>query len=289
MQPIFLQNEVLKLQFSSKGAELQSIQHINGLEYMWQADPAFWAKHSPVLFPIVGSLKEDTYFFDGATYHLPRHGFARERQFTVHPISPSEVLFTLIDDAESRLVYPFAFELGIRYTLHQNTLFCSYEVRNPGSTDLWFSVGGHPAFAVPLLEEENYHDYSLVFSEDEPLHRYKLLDGLISENREEIRAPGGILPLHPSLFYEDAIVLKHSKSKAITLAHKQHGHGWKFVFEGFPFLGIWAAKNAPFVCIEPWCGHADTVLHQQQLTNKPGIIQLKPYEQWVRSWSVTVY
>lgn len=289
MQPIFLQNEVLKIKFSPKGAELQSIQHINGLEYMWQADPAFWAKHSPILFPIVGSLRQDTYYFDGVAYHLPRHGFARDRLFAVHPLSASEVLFTLTDDAESRKVYPFAFEFGLRYVLKQNTLHCSYEVTNPAANDLWFSVGGHPAFAVPLLEEENYDDYSLVFNEEEPLHRYKLMDGLISDEWEEIKAPGGRLPLHPVLFYEDAIVLKHLKSTSVSLVHKHHPHGWHFSFEGFPFLGIWAAKNAPFVCIEPWCGHADTVSHQQQLANKPGIVQLKPYEKWQRSWAVTVY
>jgi galactose mutarotase-like enzyme len=285
-----LENDFLKVEVHPLGAELQSLVHKQtGLEYMWEGNPAFWGKYSPVLFPIVGSLQDNTYFFEGKAYSLPRHGFARERTFSVEQLSQSKAVFTLESDEDSLKVYPFAFRFQLIYELKENALLCTYAVTNPGAHTLWFSVGGHPAFKVPMVEGTTYEDHNLQFNAEEPLLRWHLQDGLISDTSSEVAAASGRLALHPSLFYDDAIVLKHLQSNCGTLASTAHKHGLHFHFEGFPYLGIWAAKDAPFVCIEPWCGHADTVGHNQQLTEKPGIEKLEAGGNWERTWKVEVF
>jgi galactose mutarotase-like enzyme len=173
--------------------------------------------------------------------------------------------------------------------LKESSLHCTYFVANHGVEEMLFSVGGHPAFALPLEDGLKYEDYHLAFEHDEPLMRYKLQDGLISERTELLPSTGGRLVLHPSLFYEDAIVMKHLKSERVTLKADQGKHGLHFHYCGFPYLGIWAAKDAPFVCIEPWCGHADNVGHDQQLYNKEGIEKLAPGSSWQRTWSVDCF
>jgi galactose mutarotase-like enzyme len=159
-------------------------------------------------------------------------------------------------------------------------------------------VGGHPAFALPLVKGTQYTDYNLLFSKPETLYRYKLTNGLTSDEKEAIRTmactpvteDGAIkLPLTPELFYDDAIVLKHLQNHYTTLASEKHDHGLHFDFTGFPYLGIWAAKDAPFVCIEPWCGITDNTGHNQQLKDKEGIITLKPGGTWQRTWSVSCF
>ncbi len=287
---ITLQNSQLKVLIHPRGAELQSLFSLqNGIEYMWNGDAAYWPKYSPVLFPIVGPLKGGTYFFNEHSYELPRHGFAREKIFEARQESDQAVLFVLQQDAESLAVFPFWFRLGLRYRLEGATLYCTYEVENTGNTDLWFSVGGHPAFAVPLVSDTDYTDYYLKFNVEEPLLRWKLMDGLVSDETEEVKLVDGKLMLHPSLFYEDAIVFKHLQSTSVSLLCDKHSHGLQFNFEGFPHLGIWAAKDAPFVCIEPWCGHGDTVDHNQELERKEGIVLLPPGTKWQRTWSVNCF
>ncbi|MCU0395236.1 MAG: aldose 1-epimerase family protein [Chitinophagaceae bacterium] len=286
---IVLENEHLKASFSAKGAELQALLHSNGISYLWGGDARWWGKHSPVLFPVVGSLRNDSYRYQGKTYRLPRHGFARDREFTFESLSAAEGVFTLSSDEETLQVYPFPFILQLHYLLDQHTLFCTYRVLNTGTDTLYFSVGGHPAFAVPLEPGLAYQDYYLQFEREEPLLRYKLQDGLISEVTERVEAPGGYLPLKPELFYEDAIVLKHLQSRLVSLRSERSEHGLNFDFGGFPYLGIWAARDAPFVCIEPWCGHADTVAHNQELTQKPGMESLEAGGRWERTWSMTCF
>jgi galactose mutarotase-like enzyme len=287
---ISLQHGHLSATIHPLGAELRSLFDAStGIEYMWQADPAWWGKHSPVLFPIVGSLKNNAYFFEGREYHLPRHGFARDQMFLTEKLNDYEAVFTLTDNEHSRLVYPFAFRLQLIYTLTENDLSVTYRVHNPAESTLWFSVGGHPAFNIPLLAGTAYRDHYLQFNMQEPFVRWHLQDGLISDKNSVVEAASGRVPLHPSLFYEDAIVFKHLKSNRVTIGSIRHAHGLDFDFPGFPYLGIWAAKDAPFVCIEPWCGHADTIGHDGKLENKPGIERLEAGEDWERTWRVTVF
>jgi galactose mutarotase-like enzyme len=286
---VTIRNKFLTAAISEAGAELQQLRHINGIDYMWNADAQHWAKHSPVLFPIVGSLVNSSYSYKGLQYKLPRHGFARDHVFEVLSQAEDKVVFALASNEQTKAVYPFDFELRLLYELKESSLHCTYQVINKGAEEMLFSVGGHPAFALPLEDGLKYEDYHLEFDQDEPLMRCKLQDGLISARTELLPSAGGRLMLHPSLFYEDAIVLKHLKSEKVTLKADHGKHGLHFHYSGFPYLGIWAAKDAPFVCIEPWCGHADNVGHDQQLETKEGIERLASGSSWQRTWMVDCF
>jgi len=287
---IIIENATLKATISSKGAELQSlINKETGLEYMWSADAAFWGKHSPVLFPIVGSLKNDTYYYKEVAYQLPRHGFAREKIFLQNQLSNEEVVFTLTHDAETLKVYPFAFTFKVCYKIEANKLSCIYKVSNTGYDELLFSVGAHPAFAVPMVSGTNYTDYYLQFNKPEALHSWKLEGGLIANDAELLPTESGTLNLKPELFYKDAIVLKNLQSNSIKLGSNCHQHGLQFNFDDFPFFGIWAFKDTNFVCLEPWCGIADSVNSNQQIVHKEGIINLAANADWKRSWNVECF
>jgi galactose mutarotase-like enzyme len=287
---ILLENEYVKASFEPRGAELKSLfNKKTNLEHLWSGDPAFWGKSSPVLFPIVGALKDNAYFYKNKRYEMSRHGFARDKVFKTEQISGQEVLFTLESDEETLLNYPFQFKLCLRYRLEKASLSCSYEVFNPGTETLLFSVGGHPAFAVPLQKGEAYQDYFLGFNKDQYLLYHKIEQNLIDEETEELPLNDGKLELQHSLFYDDALVFKSLKSDRISIGNKNNGHGLQFSFEGFPFFGIWAAKDADFVCLEPWCGIADSIHHDQQLEDKEGILSLGVGEQWKRTWRADVF
>jgi galactose mutarotase-like enzyme len=285
---IQIANSQLTVRVNEKGAELQSIQ-LNGLEYLWQADIKYWGKHSPVLFPIVGELKDGKYIFDNKEYALSRHGFARDKVFEAKQTSEASVILTLRSTIETLVVYPFQFIFRVQYEIKQHTVFCSYIVENAGNNDMYFSVGGHPAFRIPLSENSQYTDYSLKFDNDTTLKRYVLHNGLTGDDTETITLDEKRLRLHPSLFYDDAIVLKHINSKQIKLYSDKDAHGLTCMFEAFPYFGIWASKDAPFVCLEPWCGIADNIHHNYQLTDKEGINQLVAGETWQRTWSVELF
>ncbi|MDP4283622.1 MAG: aldose 1-epimerase family protein [Bacteroidota bacterium] len=285
---IQIANDQLFIAINEKGAELQSIQ-LSGLEYLWQANTKYWSKHSPVLFPIVGELKGGKYIFDNKEYHLSRHGFARDKTFEAKKTSASSAVFTLKSDDETLAVYPFHFILQVQYEVKNNELYCTYRVQNTNDNDMYFSIGGHPAFRVPMSNELQYKDYSLAFDKDTILKHYMVQNGLIAEDTKTIQLDENKLHLESSLFYEDAIVLKHIHSNRIKLYTDKDSHGLTFRFEGFPYLGIWAAKDAPFVCLEPWCGIADNIHHDYQLIHKEGINQLAKGEAWQRTWNVELF
>jgi galactose mutarotase-like enzyme len=285
---IQISNEQLSVIIDEKGAELQSVQ-LHGIEYLWQADAKYWSKHSPVLFPIVGELKDGKYIFNNKEYFLPRHGFARDKIFSAEKISDSSAIFTLHSSPETISVYPFPFVFKLQYELKQRTLSCTYILQNPGESDMYFSVGGHPAFKIPIDEALQYNDYCLKFDSDTFLKRYLLHKGLTGDDTETIPLSNNELRLDASLFYDDAIVLKKINSKQIKLYSDKNEHGLTFTFEGFPYFGIWAAKDAPFVCLEPWRGIADNIHHDYQLTTKEGINQLQPEQSWTRTWSAELF
>lgn len=271
------------------GAELQELTHCEtGLNYLWSGDPAYWGKFSPVLFPIVGSLKNGRYSINGSTYALPRHGFAREKLFAAQQLSASEAVFRLTEDASTLALYPFRFELVLSYKLEANRLIVTYQVRNTDDQPIWFCLGAHPAFAVPLSNGLAYSDYSLRFNAAEKTGRFALEDGLLQNHTEPLLNDETDLPLSPELFVQDAIVLKGLRSNTVSLVSSTDPHGWTFDFSGWPHLGIWAAKNAPFVCIEPWQGHADTVDHEGDFTKKEGVVKLEVGEKWEREWSLVI-
>ncbi|MBC7722393.1 MAG: aldose 1-epimerase family protein, partial [Pedobacter sp.] len=256
---ITLTNEVLQVTIATKGAELQSIYNKQtGLEYMWNADPHFWAKQSPVLFPIVGGLKNGSYKFDGKTYELGRHGFTREMVFEVENQNETSVTFFIESSAETLAIYPFHFKFSLVYAIENNQLTITYIVENTGEQKLYFSVGAHPAFKVPLVEGDSYNDYYLAFNKTETTGIYPLsTDGLIELETVPMLNNTNQLPLTKELFYKDALVFKELQSTTISILNHNNKNGLTVTYEGFPYMGIWAAKNANFVCIEPWCGIAD--------------------------------
>ncbi|MFZ1528293.1 MAG: aldose 1-epimerase family protein [Ferruginibacter sp.] len=286
-----LENSNLAIEVNTNGAELQRLfNKQNGIEHLWSGDPAYWGKFSPVLFPIVGALKENAYLYKGTGYHLPRHGFAREKEFTLTGKTEDELCFLLDAGEETLKFYPFQFSLEISYRLHQNSMLCNYTVQNKGEDLMPFSLGAHPAFALPFLPGTGFGDYFLRFDNDESIIRWKLNDaGLISNESVKIELENNELNLHHRLFAEDAIVIKDLRSGSIRLSDSENTHGFHFAFSNFPFFGIWSAKNAPFICLEPWQGIADASDHNQDILQKEGIVLLPPGQSWNAGWTVNCF
>lgn len=257
---------------------------------MWQANPAFWAKTSPVLFPIVGQLKENTYRYNGKTYRLPRHGFARDKEFVVAQHDQDALTFSLRSNAETLAVYPFRFAFSVGYALHHNELTVTYNVQNEGKEEMYFSVGGHPAFKLPLVDGTAYNDYRLVFNKTETAGRWPISkEGLIETTAEPLLSNANVLPLSKALFQNDAVVLKRLQSDAVLLTSEKTPHGLQFSFPGFSFLGLWATPGADFLCIEPWCGLADSTDADGQLAHKEGINKLPPLQTFSVAWQVRFF
>ncbi|WP_312768174.1 aldose 1-epimerase family protein [Epilithonimonas sp.] len=286
---ITIQNNQLKATFNELGAELTSLINLEtGKEIMWSGNPDFWGGQSPVLFPTVGALKNEQYIFEGKTYELPRHGFARRRTFDMKNSSENEVICELKSDEESLKIYPFEFSLKIKYTLVENKLNVSYQVKNLSEKEMYFSLGAHPGFAIDTENGLKYNDYEIAFSDDEKLGIHPLVDNLISNENQTIELDNKTLPLSYELFSKDALVMTTMKSRELILRNNKNNHKVIFSFSNFPYFGIWAAKNADFVCLEPWQGIADLENHNQELTEKFGILKLERNEEWKAKWAVDI-
>lgn len=271
-----IQNKYFRLAIHQKGAELGSIFNIqNNTEYLWQAAPEHWARHAPVLFPIVGKLKNNQYLYENQAYNLGQHGFARDMNFQIVEQTDTTALFLLENTPETAAFYPFAFQLYIRYTLAERKILVEYQVKNPATEKpLYFSIGAHPAFRCPLHDGENRSDYQLVFNKKETAATQYLADGLRTGDAAIVLNNSQNIPLTDDLFDKDALVFKNIRSTAVTL-QKGETPIFTFHFEDFPYMGIWSkSSKSPFVCIEPWFGVADHLEHSQQLTKKEGIINL---------------
>ncbi|GAB3292712.1 AAA family ATPase [Hymenobacter humi] len=277
--------------FAAHGAELTSLMTpANGLEYLWQADSAVWARHAPVLFPLVGRLPGDTYYHEGRPYTLTQHGFARDRAFEVVHQSATELAFRLQDDEQTRAVFPFAFELTITYTLRDTTLTVRWDVRNPAAEQpLLFSIGAHPAVRCPLLPGEAFEDYFFQFDHPVTLERHLLQGGLLTGDTVPVLTNKQELPLSYELFADDALVFKHYDFKRLTLRSRKSEYFVRFQFDGFPYLGLWTkGPGAGFVCVEPWQGIASPVGGPGELSEKEGILTLVPGQVFSAAYSIEV-
>ncbi len=278
-----IKNHFLDATFDTLGAELISLKS-NRKEYIWEGNPEFWNRQSPVLFPIVGSLKDDFYFFGGKEYSLPRHGFAREKLFQIVEHTENKIIFSLKDDAESFKTYPFHFELQIEYCLIENRLEVRYQVKNNSKDNIYFSIGGHPGFAL----SGNFEDYSFNFECQDDLKFSLLENNLVMDETKILQTAQNKLALNYQLFEKDALVFKNHKIESITI--QEFGKDFlKVSFKGFPDLGIWTKINAPFICIEPWFGHADRVNTNQELKDKEGIVNLKPNNLFQSLYTVEIF
>jgi galactose mutarotase-like enzyme len=285
-----IENSRIKVEVNARGAELNSIVFKdNGLEYLWNGGEP-WAKKSPILFPIVGTLKNDTYYYNDKPYKLTRHGFARDMNFELSAQTESSLTFSLKNTEETLQKFPFAFTLNVTYSIQDNELFVNYNVFNPSEENMYFSIGAHPAFKIPLTDELQYEDYYFEFSQEENALRWLISsEGLINPSAVPVITHSTILPITRDLFIKDAIVMKYINSDKVKLKSDKSSHGIELSFPRFPFVGLWAAKNANFVCIEPWCGIADSTTADQQFINKEGINLLTPGETFERQWSVKIY
>lgn len=291
MPNFFIENDELKAAISITGAELQSIYNkSNSTEYLWNANPDYWAKKSPVLFPIVGGLKNNQYHFNGKTYVLSRHGFAREKEFEVVQVSNKIIQFILSSSDKTVEIYPFYFKLTIEYSIEKNKLFTKYIVENLGTEEMYFSIGAHPAFKVPLAEQTKFEDWYVEFNEIENADIFPLTsDGLLENNSIPFFQNTNNLQLKKELFYKDALVFKKLNSNKISLKSKSSKTGLTMQFDDFNFFGIWSAKNANFVCLEPWCGIADSINSDGNFIQKEGINKLNSNEVFIRTWSIELF
>lgn len=285
----YLQNELFRAVFNKKGAELCSLQSADRLEYIWQADPAIWPRHAPLLFPIVGRLKDNTYRLGENAYSLPQHGFARDRDFRCVSQSTTSLTFELQADEETEKVYPFLFRLQVIYTLIDNTLTTAYLLENTGEKELLFSIGAHPGFRCPLFEGEHLSDYYLEFEQNH-LQRSLLSEGLLGEHSEKLVLSGNKLPLTHELFDADALVFADKQIKDLRLKSTRHSHEVRMTCEDWPWFGIWSKKGAsPFVCLEPWMGITDGVNASGKLEEKAGIMKLAPNRDFHCSFTLSFF
>ena len=291
MTPDVVQNETLRIAVRRRGAEVTSIRDAAGTEYLWQGDPRVWEGQSPVLFPIVGRLAGDAYTHAGNRYSLPQHGFARRKEFALLERSDQHLTYALVPDVETRAAYPFAFALEISYRLLGGSVAVAYRVSNPGETALPFSIGGHPAFSCAWRPGDLLEDFSLTFDRPEQADTFLVRDGLIDlDETRPVLAGERTLPLTKTLFDQNALVFGGLASSAVTLASRRHPNRVTVRFPGFPYLGIWSKPGAPFVCIEPWHGHADPTGRAPggSLETKPGIVILKPGGSFSCEWQASI-
>lgn len=284
-----LENENIKITVNSHGAELKSVfNKVNQEEVIWQADPEFWGKSSPVLFPIVGTLKDGLYIYQGKEYKLPRHGFARDYNFKLEETSDFQLIFSLESSKEIVEVYPFLFKLQITYTLLGRSLHVAYNVENLSDVaTMYFSLGAHPAFKVGR-KADDISSYRLLFNNDSALKANRLNNGLLTNHQNTIKLSNQKLQLNYELFENDALVLLDMESEKLTLLDSDDRTMLAFEFENFPYFGIWTVKDSGFICLEPWSGIADFDSHDQQLENKAGINTLQPNENWSASWTICI-
>jgi galactose mutarotase-like enzyme len=286
-----IQNEFLKITVNETGAELTSIESVRtGQQFMWSGNPDIWPNHAPVLFPIVGGLKDNTYYYQGKPYALPRHGFIRNnKKIKMTGQTEDSLTLSLKFDEESLMVYPFQFEFAITFTLFANRVVVSHFVRNHGKEDMLFSVGAHPAFRCPLHEGETYEDYYLEFEQVETDATWLLTgDGLVSDQIRPVLHNTNILHLNRGMFDQDALIFKNLKSRQVSLRSTKSAQVVTLSYENFPYLGLWAKPNAPFICIEPWLGIADSADTTQNLTVKEGIQTLKANHHFSAAYTIEI-
>lgn len=287
-----LKNDILQVNIKSIGAELCAINSIkNDINFMWHADPNIWGSHAPNLFPIIGCMKDDSYIYDGKTYPMTKHGFVRHNDaFTVKKQTETKITFVLSSNAELLKMYPFNFEFKISYTLKDNILTVMHSIRNMDKKTIYFSLGGHPAFTCPLYENEDYTDYQLNFEKEENSESYLLNinTGLVTNKTKPVFDTSTTINLNGDLFNEDALIFKDLRSRKVTLEHKNKGRVLSVNFNDFPYLGIWAKPNAPYVCIEPWLGIADSETTNQMIEDKEGIISLGANSIFNASYSIEI-
>ncbi len=270
-------NDVLKVKINHNGAELQSIQY-KGIEYLWQGNPDFWKRRSPILFPIVGRLLDNEYIYEGKTYNLSQHGFARDMEFTMVDSTKDSALYLLTETQESLKLYPFDFSLYVGYKLFDNSIEVTWKVVNANDKDMYFQIGAHPAF--------NFLNGSRI-EVNKVTNKYELNHTPFVHTVTNDVEVGEII-VDNSSFINDAIIYDNIDKVGLKDNEKQV----ILRCDGFPFIGLWSTvkdgQNAPFICLEPWHGIADCVFHNKNIKEKNGIRILKPKETFKTKYIITL-
>ncbi|WP_121626443.1 aldose 1-epimerase family protein [Poseidonibacter antarcticus] len=288
-----LENNEIKIKIDSFGAELKSLISLDeNIEYLWQGDPKFWNRSSPVLFPIVGKLLDNNYDYENKEYSMSQHGFARDKEFLLVKQNKTMLKFLLKDDEDSLKIYPFVFELYITYEIKDRSLKVSYEVINKSNDKMYFSIGAHPAFNWPLEKnQEKQEDYYFEFEdfEKDSLNRFPLQENGISNNLESVNLEDKKLAISKDIFRNDALIFKNDNINIIVLKNSINKRFIEMKFEASSYLGLWSKPSgAPFVCIEPWCGIADFIDSNKKLEDKVGINILEKNDTFSSSYFIKI-
>jgi galactose mutarotase-like enzyme len=270
------------------GAQLSSLKDRAARDLLWDGDPSVWAGRAPLLFPIVGVLVGGVYRLGSKSYPLPRHGFARGKQFSIERAGASSAVFKLTADDASLAVYPFPFELAVHYELKDSTLAVSTSIRNRGNADMPASFGYHPGFRWPLPFAEPRAAHFIEFESDEPAPARRIDSmGLLTPQRHPTPIVGRRLALTDALFQEEVLIFDQINSRAVRYGSSD-GPRIKIGFPDAPYLGIWTKPGAPFICIEPWHGVTDPQGFSGDFRDKPGVFILKGGESYTTRMDITL-
>ena len=286
---VTITNDFLEATINEKGAELVSLR-ANEIEYIWQADPQYWGRHAPILFPFVGRLKDNQYSYQGKTYPMGQHGFARDKEFKVLEQTKEKVTLVLTSDEETKKVYPFDFSLTVSYEIWGEGVRIRFDVENTGEEEMIFALGGHPAFNIPLTDELQFEDYFIAFSPQKSRVKIPLDGPFTNLDQKTIGQTNTNIQLSRGLFKEDALIYETRGLNAYTLGSEESSHSVTLAYNNIPYVGLWSPypAEAPFVCIEPWWGFADTVDSNGRLEDKEGMNRLAGNEHFKTEFSITV-
>jgi galactose mutarotase-like enzyme len=286
---ISLGNGYWNARIAEKGAELKSLCNAaTGQEHVWNGDPAWWNGSAPVLFPVIGGLKGGEYRYEGRSYKLPSHGFARGSEFAVVGSTPESAEFRLVSSDATRAAYPFDFALTVTFTLTRAGIDARYVVKNAGTGPMLFSIGSHPAFVVPFAGGtlENYY---ILFELEEELERWFFKDGLIVAGKTaEVMENSRVISLNRRCFDDGIMIFKNPRSREFSIANSINSSVVRVITDGVPYLGLWSKPGAPFVCIEPWHGIPDMSDTSGELTEKEGILTLAPAGEFATGYRVEI-
>lgn len=286
-----IRNDKLTVAVSALGAELQSIKDADGKEYLWQGDPEYWNRRSPLLFPVVCGLWKDTYRLDGQQYTMGRHGFARDMQFKLIAQGDDQVIYALSDSAETMGQYPFRFNLSVSYKLRGNRLHVVWHVENTDTKPIFFQIGGHPAFNVPGQLPSEPLQGRLRFDCNDPIRLFGNVGGCIDRGRHATAdTADGVWAFTEESFKDDAVIFDHSQIRQIDVLNPNGEPEVSLSFKA-PAVGIWSpyGKNAPFVCIEPWYGIHDWAEYEGDFRDKYLMNQLLPGASFMSEYIIEIH
>jgi galactose mutarotase-like enzyme len=290
MEKVEISSEFISASISLDGAEMKSLHDKDSkIEYIWNGDEKHWGRSAPILFPIVGRLKDEFYRIDRKFYSLTQHGFARDMKFSLVSKETDFVKMRLEANKETLQDYPFKFTLDVSYRVYGPKITVNYDVYNNDKKDMLFSIGAHPAFSIPF-QEGNIDDYYIEFEVEEKQGAFGLERGLVNFHEKDNKKifEGKRLPLTYELFEEDALIFKDHVSTKVTLKNTNDDHSVCLEYGHVPYLGLWTKKDAPFICIEPWHGVADSVDSNNNFLEKEGLITLDPGAHFNMEYSITL-